>query len=104
MLGPTSTAAAWTCQLIRAELEGDELVLDLVDIDDDPFGSSGRPRGPFTLHLGGGDVSPDSHRVERWSANADVISVVSGRTGGVDWLSLVSSDDVLVVELSSEPH
>lgn len=101
---PGRATGAWTCQLMRAVLEGDVLVLDMVDIDDDPFDTGApRPRGPFTLHVGPGDLSPGSTGVIRWAATADVVTVVAGRTDDVDWLCMTSDDHHLVLEVSGPP-
>jgi hypothetical protein len=105
--GPSHATGAWTCQLVRAALEDDALVLDLVDIDDDPYETgTTRPRGPFTLHVGAGDggLAPDSSSVIGWAAGADIVTLVAGRRfDDVDWLCLTSDDDYLVLEIGSAP-
>jgi hypothetical protein len=104
--GPSRATGAWTCQLVRAALEDDALVLDLVDIDDDPCDTdASRPRGPFTLHVGAGDgLTPDSSSVIGWAAGADIVTLVAGRRfDDVDWLCLTSDDDHLVLEIGSLP-
>jgi hypothetical protein len=101
---PSRATGAWTCQLVRAALENDALVLDLVDIDHDPHDTGvSRPRGPFTLHVGAGDgLTPDSSTVIGWAAGADIVTLVSGRrVDDVDWLCLSSDDDHLVLELGT---
>jgi hypothetical protein len=104
--GPSRATGAWTCQLVRAALEDDALVLDLVDIDDDPYDAGvSRPRGPFTLHVGAGDgLTPDSSSVIGWAAGADIVTLVAGRRfDDVDWLCLSSDEDHLVLEIGNVP-
>lgn len=105
VMEPSRAPGSWACQLIRAELVADVLVLDLVDIDDGPLDTAAtRPRGPFTLHIGPGpELTPDSTCVLRWAARADVITMIAESSGDTARLGMSNDEQQLILEISGAP-
>lgn len=114
--GDSGFAGVWHCQVIRTEIVGEVLTLDLVALEPFPADHLECPAyTPFTLVIGAGtapDPAPDVERppetieamVSRWAASdQDIVRIRSGSTASASWLCLSVGADHLVVELRAPP-
>lgn len=95
------SAQSWNCQLLHVEVLDDGVLLDLIALDACPFGGVNLPGGwPFVVRIVEQDVRGCSELVERWAADAAVISLrVAYDTSGVKWLDVAAADQHLILEI-----
>jgi hypothetical protein len=95
------SAQSWDCQLLHVEVLNDGVLLDLVALDACPFGGIDLPVGwPFVVRIVEQGVLGCSELVERWAAEAAVISLrVAYDTSGAKWLDVAAADQHLILAI-----
>jgi hypothetical protein len=95
----------WTCQLIRAEVGKQSLLLDLIALEPCPVTAVDCGRYvPFTLQVGRrGDPDDSSNlAIAAWAEDADIVTISAGADARRSWLRLSSGQRHLVLAVDGE--
>ena len=99
------TQPSWTCQLIRAEVGAQALLLDLIALEPCPVTAVDCGRYvPFTLQVGRRGNPDDSSdlAIAAWAEDADVVTISAGADARRSWLRLSSGQRHLVLAVDAD--